>query len=144
MTTRAVTGKTYPHIRRAESQIEYDRGTWAVNRLLILTYDTYGAGVIESELIDFGLVFEGPPFFSYGVEAQPGETLVTDDYPLVTAGVKEWHTTEVEEDSQATPFYLGAHLWINITANTAYRLRFRLAFEGISMRNVEYFRGTHV
>jgi hypothetical protein len=139
MTSRV--GKTYPSIRRAGQQIDLDRGTWAGESLLILSYDTVGAGVIETELLDFGLVFEGPPFFSYGVELQPGHVLVANDFPLVTAGVKEWKITEVEADSQATPFYLGAFLWISIEANTAYHLRFRLSFEGITMRNVEYIRG---
>jgi hypothetical protein len=97
--------------------------------------------VIETELIDFGLVFEGPPFFSYGVEVQPGEALVADDYPEITAGVREWQLSEVEIDERATPFYRGAYLWISIQSKSAYRLRFRLSFEGTSMRNVEYFRG---
>lgn len=142
MTTRAG-GRTYSRIRRAETRTELDRETWASPELLIATYDTVGAGVIETELIDFGLVYEGPPFFSYGVEVQPGQALISGDYPEITAGVREWYTTEADADSQADVFYLGAYLWISIKASTAYRLRFRLSFEGISLRNVEYFRGTH-
>jgi hypothetical protein len=140
MTTRR--GSTvYPHIRRAEQGKQLDRDTWAGQSLLIFAYDTVGAGVIETELLDFGIVFEGPPFFTYGAEVQPGETLISGDFPEVTAGVREWHTSEVAVDDRAIPFYLGAYLWINIRSGTAYRLRFRLSFEGTAMRNVEYLRG---
>ena len=141
MTQRAPIGRTYPRLRRADDKIDLDRETWAGNNLLVLAYDTVGTGVIQTDLIDFGVVFEDVPFFSYGVELQVGHTLVTGDFPECTAGVRQWHTTEVAEGSQAKPFYLGAYLWISINAATAYRLRFRLSFEGVTMRNVEYFRG---
>lgn len=149
MTTRApggarAPGNAYPRIRRAERSRQLDRDTWAGSTLLVMSYDTAGTGVIESELIDFGVVYEGPPFFSYGVELQAGQTLVSGDYPKVTAGVREWElaSTDTENtDARATPFYLGAYLWFSIDADNAYRLRFRLSFEGIAIRNVEYLRG---
>jgi len=131
----------YRRVRRVEQTKELDRGTWAGETAVVLAYDTIGRGVIESELLDFGVVFEGPPFFSYGVETQPGQALVAGDYPEITVGVREWHLSEIEVDARATPFYLGAFLWISIQAATAYRLRFRLSFEGIAVRNVEYYRG---
>lgn len=136
MSTRA-----YPSIRRADTAKDLDRQTWAGLTTLTFSYDTVGRGIVETELLDFGLVFEGPPFFSYGVETQPGETLVSGDYPEVTLGVKEWHITETEGDSRAIPFYLGAYVWISIGSATSYKLRFRLSFEGIAVRNVEHFRG---
>lgn len=142
MTSRPVRN-TYPRIRRAETRIELDRGTWAENTFVVMTYDTVGTGVFNTELIDFGVVFEGRPFFSYGVELQGGEELVDNDYPMVTAGVAEWQTTEIVEDQQSLPFYLGAYLFISVDSSSSYRLRFRLAFEGIAMRNVEYFRGSN-
>lgn len=131
---------TYPSIRRADRTKVLDQNTWAGNSLLILSYDTIGVGEIETELIDFGLVFEGVPTFAYGVELQPGETLTPGSFPHVMCGVKEWQLTEVEADLRATQFHIGAFLWISITSNVSYRLRFRLSFEGISMRNVEHFR----
>lgn len=134
-------GKIYPRVRRANERKELDRGTWAGTQLLIVTYDTFGVGEIETELIDFGVVFDGVPFFAYGVETLPDQILTVGDFPLVTVGVRSWHTTEADEDSQAKLFYLGAFLWISIGATTTYRLRFRLSFEGTTMRNVEYFRG---
>jgi hypothetical protein len=134
-------GRAYPRIRRAEQAKQLDRATWAGPTVLIFAYDTIGRGVIETELLDFGLVFEGPPFFSYGAEVQPGQALVAGDYPEITLGVKEWHRSDIEIDSRAVPFYLGAYLWISIQSASTYRLRFRLSFEGTAVRNVEYFRG---
>lgn len=140
MTTRAP-GNAYPRIRRAEQAKQFDRDTWAGQSLLVFAYDTVGSGVINTELLDFGLAFEGPPFFTYGAEAQPGVVLVADDYPKITVGVRQWHTSDIEVNDRAVLFYLGAYLWISIESNTAYRLRFRLSFEGTAFRNVEHFRG---
>lgn len=140
MTTRAP-GNAYPRIRRAQTSKQLDRNAWAGTTLLVFAYDTVGSGVINTELLDFGLVFEGPPFFTYGAEAQPGQALVSGDYPKITAGVREWHFADLELDDRAVPFYLGAYLWISIESTTSYRLRFRLSFEGTAIRNVEYYRG---
>lgn len=132
---------TYRNIRRSERQVSLDRDTWAGTSLLIISYDTLGVGTFETELLDFGLVFEDAPFFSYGAELQPGQALTAGDYPIVNCGVKEWETTDIAENARAIPFYLGAYVWINVTANTTYRMRFRLSFEGMTMRNAEHFRG---
>ena len=126
----------YTRIRKAATRQNLDRDTWAGNTLVILSYDTQGVGVIQTGVLDFGIVYEGPPFFSYGVEVQSGQALVSGDFPEVSAGVASWEITE-----GAMPFYLGADLWITVRANSPYRLRFRLSFEGISMRNTEHFRG---
>lgn len=134
-------GSAYPRIRKAEQVKQFDRQTWAGQSVVVFAYDTIGAGVIETELLDFGLAFEGPPFFTYGPELQPGVVLVADDYPQVTVGVREWHTSDIEVNERAMLLYLGAYLWISILSGTAYRLRFRLSFEGIAFRNVEYLRG---
>ncbi len=133
--------KLYPRIKKARQRTELDRATWSTTQLLIATYDTVGSGVVETELIDFGLVFDGPPFFSYVVEVQPDQQLIPNDFPEITVGVKSWETTDADGDTRSTPFYLGAFLWMSIGANSSYRLRFRLSFEGTTMRNVEYFRG---
>lgn len=131
----------YTKVRKAEQARQLDRDTWAGQSLLVFAYDTIGSGVIETELLDFGMVFEGPPFFSYGAEIHPAESLVDGDFPEVTAGVREWHLNEHVGDSRAQRWYLGAYLWINVRSSTAYRMRFRLSFEGKAVRNVEYFRG---
>ncbi len=127
---------------REVTRTRLDRDTWASNSLLIMSYDTTGVGELETELLDFGVVFENPPFFSYGVELVPGGTLVPGAFPSAYCGVKEWKLSEVEGDARAVKFYLGAFLWISIDTSVSYNLRFRLSFEGISFRNVEYFRGT--
>ncbi len=130
----------YRRVSKAQDRSRLDQTTWARSALLLLSYDTIGAGEIETELIDFGLVFEDKPFFSYGVELQPNETLIAGEFPAVMCGVREWQLTEVERDDRAIPLYIGAFLWISISSNISYRLRFRLSFEGISMRNVEHFK----
>jgi len=68
---------------------------------------------------------------------------VDGDFPFVTVGVAEWQTNveETAETPGLVPLYLGAHIYIHVIASTQYKLRFRLSFEGIAMRNVEYFRG---
>lgn len=134
---------TYPRIRRAERNTDLDRRTWAAPNVVVINYDLLGVGSTNTEMLDFGLVFEGPPFFSYGVELLPTSTLIAGDFPQVTAGVREWLTSQSDADVAAygarIPFYLGASLWIG--ASHGYDLRLRLSFEGISMRNVEHFRG---
>jgi len=130
---------TYPGVRKAATKSRLDQQTWAGNTLLLLSYDTIGAGEFDTPPLDFGLVFEGAPFFSFGVELQPGEVLLPSAYPAVMCGVREWQVTEVEADDQTTPYYIGASLWIFVSS--PYLLRFRLSFEGITMRNVEHFRG---
>jgi hypothetical protein len=132
---------TYRSLRKAERATRLDRDTWAGTSLLILTYDTIGAGTFETDLLDFGLVFEEAPFFAYGAELQPGETLIAGDYPIVNCGVTRWETNEDPETRVGNVFYLGAYVWINVSSNSTYRMRFRLSFEGTAMRNVEYFRG---
>lgn len=134
--------RLYPTVRRTERARELDRTTWAEPTVLIVTYDTVGAGVIETELIDFGMVFDDVPFVTYGAEAAPGQALISGDYPEITAGVKEWYTSEVGEEDRTVPLYLGAFLWISIASGTSYKLRFRFAFEGPAFRNVEYLRGS--
>lgn len=132
---------TARHVRKAISRQQIDRDTWAGNSLLIMSYDTTGVGVIETELLDFGLVFETVPFFAFGVELLPGGVLIEGSFPKVTVGVKEWKLSEVESDARAVKFYLGAFLWISIDSVVSYNLRFRLSFEGTAIRNVELFRG---
>lgn len=140
MTVRP-TRPIYPRVRRVEQSRELDRGTWADTTVVLFTYDTVGAGIIQTELIDFGLVYDGPPFFAYGVENIEGQTLVSGDFPEITAGVREWYTSELGEEDRVVPLYRGAYLWISIASKTSYRLRFRLSFEGTAFRNVEYLRG---
>jgi hypothetical protein len=132
---------TYRNIRKAGTRTKLDRDTWAGISLLVVSYDTEGVGSTETELLDFGTVFEEPPVFSWGVEAAPGQEIFEGDYPAVSCGVIGWETTEVEEDSRAIPYYLGAYAWLSVASGFPYKLRFRLSFEGTTLRNVEYFRG---
>lgn len=124
-------------IDRAGKTREVDRNSWAGSQLVLATWDTIGSGTILTGGITFGAVFEGRPFFSYGVELQENETLVDGDYPFTACGVSEWRTTELA-DERAQPFYTGAVVWIRVDANFPYRLRFRFAFEGTVVRNREH------
>ncbi len=131
---------TLRQVRQAGRRTKLDRDTWAGTTLAVVSYDTLGVGSFETELIEFGVVYVGEPIFAYGVEAQEGQELIPDDFPFVTCGVKEWEVSNPEE-TQGKQYHLGAFVWISVSAKTAYRLRFRLSFEGIAFRNVEYFRG---
>lgn len=126
--------------RRASGRQEFDRNAWADALVVVTTFDTTGFGEAQSGLIDFGTVFENPPFFSYGVELQEGGTLVDGDFPFVTAGVSEWATMDAD-DQVGVQYYTGANVWVRIASITEYPLRFRFTFEGTAMRNVEHFRG---
>lgn len=137
-----MTTRSFERVRKADLQQQLDRGTWADTTQVVLAYDTIGSGELITEIIDFKTVFEGAPFFAYGVELQSGETLETGDYPFVSCGVAEWDITTVEEDDDLmVPSYLGAAIYINVVSSKQYKLRFRLSFEGIAMKNVEYHRG---
>lgn len=137
-----MTSRVYDRVRRADLQQQFDRATWADTTQVILAYDTIGSGELVTEMLDFKTVFEGTPFFAYGVELQPGETLEEGDYPFVSCGISEWETNLVEEEETGkTPVYLGAAVYINVVSSKQYKLRFRLSFEGIAVKNVEYHRG---
>lgn len=124
-------------LERAARTRETDRNSWAGNNLVVTTWDTIGSGTTQTGGLTFGSVFEGRPFFSYGVELQENETLVDGDYPFTACGVLEW-TTTVAADERAQLFYTGAVVWIRVDAGTQYRLRFRFAFEGTVIRNREF------
>lgn len=134
---------TYPQVRRADTKTRLDRDTWAGPHLVVTAYDTVGSGEFNTELIEFGTVFEDAPFFAYGVELAENETLVDGDYPFVSCGVSQWEVTKTEEDVAGLNYYLGAYVWVNVVSSKQYRLRFRLSFEGTAMKNVEYFRSTN-
>lgn len=123
-------------IERAQRAREFDRSSWAGSHLVFASWDTIGNGTILTEPIAFGTVFEGQPFFGYGVELQEGETLVAGDYPFTSCGISEWQTT-VPRQEESQLFYLSAIVWIRVQASKSYRLRFRFAFEGTAMRNRE-------
>ena len=132
---------TYPATRSAAVRQDLDRRSWPDTVVVVSTFDTVGSGSARSGVIEFGAVFEDPPFFSYGVELIEGNELVDGDYPFVTAGVIEW-TLTVSDDPYATQYYTGADIWVRISSTTQYPLRWRLAFEGVAMKNVEHFKGT--
>lgn len=128
----------YRGINRGTRRREVDRSAWAGSQLVFTSWDTIGAGTTLTELIPFGVVFEGQPFFSFGVELQEGETLVAGDYPHVAAGVQEWERTAQTGFAEAERFYTGARVWISVSSSKAYKLRHRLAFEGTVMRHREH------
>lgn len=133
---------TYRLTRQEDRRTQLDRQTWAGPVQLILTYELTGAGEHTSEMISFGTVFEAKPFFSYGVELAEDETLTDGDFPLIMAGVGEWDLTEIDNENE-DPFYLGAKVWFNAVTQQQYAYLFRLSFEGVAVRNTEFFRGTN-
>lgn len=128
----------YRGIDKTRRRQEVDRAAWAGSQLVFTSWDTIGAGTTLTELIPFGVAFEGQPFFSHGVELQEGETLADADYPFVTAGVQEWQRTAQTEHERAERFYTGARVWISVSSSKAYRLRHRFAFEGTVVRHREH------
>jgi hypothetical protein len=131
----------YKNINNAFMKTELDRQTWASQGVVVQALDIIGSGEVLTNLIDFGTVFQSAPAFAYGVELQPGETLVTGDYPFVTCGVSEWSQYAPHPElASATPLYGGAYLWINVSSSKPYKLRFRFSFEGTIFKNVERLR----
>ncbi len=130
----------YVRSRRATKRQELDRATWAQPIQVVVAYETEGVGELLTDPIDFGVVFEGAPFFSYGVELVEDQTLVSGDFPFVTCGVNEWVTVE-EESDQVLQRHTGAVVWIRVSSATQYQMRFRLSFEGVAFRNTEFLRG---
>jgi hypothetical protein len=133
----------YSHIERSGKSRELDRNTWAGETTLVFAYETKGSGTFVTELLDFGIAYEGTPFFSYGVELIPGSTLVDGDYPFVSAGVGEWIKKEDVDDfaeKQLKLLHTGAHVWISVSSNKSYRLIFRMTFEGIAFKNPQFLR----
>lgn len=132
---------------RAVEIRQLDRVQWAGPVSMIFGYQTQGSGTFLTEEIEFVTAFEGAPFFSYGVELVEGDSLIGGDFPFVTVGVAEWVTQEItEEDSiekKIKPFYLGAKLWISVSSSKAYELAYSLVFEGIVMKNPQFYGGTN-
>ncbi len=60
--------------------------------------------------------------FSWGVEAASGQEIFADDHPFASCGVSRWETTTVDEDSRATPFYLGGLMF-----GSPFRLAIRIS-----------------
>ena len=137
--------KSYRRIRQAQQKDRLDRATWADTTSVFSAYDVTGSGSLITEEISFGVVFDGVPFFSYGVErVADTQELVDGDYPFVAVGVSEWITTEpADPDTASSPiYYLGAKLYVNVVSTTQYNLRLRLLFEGTGFKNTQFFRGT--
>lgn len=128
----------YRGIDQGRKRQEVDRTAWAGSQLVFSSWDTIGVGTTLTEVISFGVAFEGQPFFSHGVELQEGEALAAADYPFVTAGVQEWVRTAQGQFDQAERFYTGARVWISVSSSKAYKLRHRFAFEGTVMRHREH------
>lgn len=126
---------TYDRYRDAYQRQERDRSTWASNVQAVRRVRVTGRGSINIPF-EFGLAYQGPPFFSYGVELASG-ALVPNDFPFVTAGVAGWMYTEVS-DEMAVPLYTGAELFVGVWSVAEYDLIFTFVFEGIAFQNPQY------
>lgn len=117
---------------------DLDRRTWAAPTTVVFTFETVGAGSIMTPELEFGISYEGAPFFSSGVALASGE-LVSGDYPFVTVGVAEWITKEIDDEDflikGIKPSHIGAILWINVSSRGTYKLNHNFAFEGTAFKN---------
>lgn len=132
--------EVYRRIRQANKRQALDRGQWADETQLLIANDFSGAG---SQLIDveFGIVFDGAPLYSWGVELQEDEILTPGDYPHVTSGVSSWVTKQASTNEQSNLLYLGASIWFRTVSSRDYRTRLRMSFEGVAFKNPQYFVG---
>lgn len=118
---------------------EIDRSAWAGDGREVLVWQTQGTGYVVTPEIKFRTVFDGEPFFSYGVELQEGETLAEGDFPFVSAGVAQWGIIRSNvTDDERPVFYTSAVIWIAVDATKEYKLQWRFAFQGTVMRNREH------
>ena len=128
-----------------ETRRELDRAQWAGPISMIFGYATNGSGTFLTEEISFSTAFEGTPFFSYGVELVEGQELTSGDFPFVTVGVAEWVVKETTEEDfvekKIKPFYLGAKLWISVSSSKSYELTYSMVFEGVVMKNPQFYGG---
>lgn len=128
---------TFRQIRNATQGIELDRTTWAQDTQTVFRVNVSGRGSRELDEIEFGLPYQGVPFFSYGVELAPDETLTTGDFPFVSAGVARWKTS-VEPNQVVEPRYLGATIFVNVATKRSYDLVFSFIFEGTAYQNPNF------
>lgn len=132
----------YSQVRRQEIDRGLDRETWADLTAVVFTQEVIGSGATTTAPLYYGLTYEGPPTFTYGVELAEGELLVDRDYPFVSAGVAAHIRKEDDEDyaeKQLLLPHIGATIWISVKSDTSYRLLFRLWFEGVAYKNPQYF-----
>lgn len=133
-------------IRRAELKKELDRKQWASTVTTVVSYETVGKGAFITEPVMFGTPYADAPFFTFGVELHPANSLQAGDFPFVSAGVGEWVTQEPPEDYVEKGLKLihtGAIVWLNVSSQQGYRLIFRLTFEGTAMKNPQYLGGSN-
>lgn len=109
---------------------ERDRVAWAGETQVLMEAERTGSGQRESETIQFGVVFEGRPFFTWHVELLEG-SLVAGDYPVVNAFVTDWDTTELND---RVTLFRGARIATVVTASTSYHLGFMLSFVGTAYK----------
>ena len=133
-------------IRKAELKREVDRRQWASTVTTVVSYETAGKGAFITEPVMFGTPYAGAPFFTFGVELHPANSLLEGDFPFVSAGVGEWVTQDPPEDYMEKGLKLihtGAIVWLNVSSQYGYRLIFRLTFEGTAMKNPQYLGGSN-
>ena len=125
-------------MRSPIKRVDLDRRTWASPTAVVFTYRTKGSGSFLTPVLEFGLSFEGPPFFSFGTSLSSGE-LVDGDYPFVTIGVTEWVTKDVGDEDfvikKIKPSHTGAILWIAVNSGRSYNMEHSFVFEGTAFKN---------
>ena len=133
-------------VRRSELRTEVDRTQWASTVTTVVSYETIGTGTFITEPVMFGTPYSGSPFFTFGVELHKDNTLISNDFPFVSAGVGEWVTEEPPENYEEKGLKLittGAIVWLYVSSQYGYRLIFRLTFEGTAMKNPQFLGGTY-
>jgi len=102
-------------------------------------FGTSGSGQFSTE-VSFGTAFEGAPFFSFGVALQDDEVVVAGDAPFVSCGVVEWSKADNSENREPG-IYLGGTVWVNVSSAKDYKLTIQFAFEGVALKNLQFFEG---
>ena len=131
--------EVYRKIRKASTRHELDRGQWAGEVQMLAGYDFEGSGE-QSFDIDFGIIFEGTPYYTWGAELQDDETLTDGDFPHINSGVVSWVTQPASESQFSNLLYSGARVWYSVFSSRSYRTRLRTSFRGIVYKSPEHFQ----
>ena len=132
--------RSYRGLDAGRLQRETDRSSWAREVEEVVTWETVGAGNVNTPVIYFKTAFEGEPHFHYGVELGEGLTLAVGDYPFCSAGVAEWGIVQAKVEGSPSS-YTSVTLWLTVDSAASYTLRWRFVFGGTALRNREHIPG---
>lgn len=121
----------YSSSHRSINITRLDRETWAGTNVIVFDFEVAGGGELITEFLEFGTAYENAPFFTFGAELIPGQTLA-GNYPYISCGVSEWQIKNVRD---LPSLYTAAKVWVSSSGNSAYKVKLRFSFEGIAFQN---------